>query len=84
MPAFYGAVGTSQVQIDIPYDMVLAWDTGTRIRKMTLHAKVAASAERVLACPIWIGCKERQGREEQEHIERQMAELQRRLAGTPA
>lgn len=49
VPAFYGAVGTNQVQIDIPYDMVLAWDTGTRIRKMTLHAKVAASAERVLA-----------------------------------
>lgn len=48
VPAFYGAVGTNQVQIEIPYDMVLAWDTGTRIRKMTLHAKVAASAERVL------------------------------------
>lgn len=46
--AFYGAVGTSQTQIDIPYDMVLAWDRSAHVRKMTLHTKVAASAKRVL------------------------------------
>jgi peptidoglycan hydrolase-like protein with peptidoglycan-binding domain len=46
--AFYGGVGTSQTQIEIPFDMVLAWDKSTRIRKMTLHKKVAPSAERVL------------------------------------
>jgi peptidoglycan hydrolase-like protein with peptidoglycan-binding domain len=46
--AYYGAVGTNQVQVDIPYDMALAWDPGTRLRKMTLHAKVAESAVRVL------------------------------------
>lgn len=40
---FYGPVGTSQVSVDIPFDMYLAWDKGTRIRRMSLHAKVAAS-----------------------------------------
>lgn len=47
VPAFYGAVGTGQTQIEIPFDMYLAWDKGARIRKMTLHNKVAASAKRV-------------------------------------
>jgi hypothetical protein len=47
VPAFYGAVGTSQTQIAIPFDMWLAWDKSVRVRKMTLHTKVAASAERV-------------------------------------
>lgn len=46
--AFYGAVGTNQTQIEIPFDMVLAWDRSARVRKMTLHTKVAASAKRVL------------------------------------
>lgn len=46
--AFYGAVGTSQTAIDIPYDMCLAWDRSQRVRKMTLHKKVADSALRVL------------------------------------
>jgi hypothetical protein len=46
--AFYGPVGTSQTQIEIPFDMVLSWDRSTRVRKMTLHTKVADSAKRVL------------------------------------
>lgn len=46
--AFYGAVGTNQTQIDIPFDMYLAWDKSVRARKMTLHTKVAPSALRVL------------------------------------
>jgi len=45
---YYGAVGTNQTTIDIPFDMVLAWAPATHVRKMTLHTKVAASAERVL------------------------------------
>lgn len=45
--AFYGAVGTNQTQIEIPFDMFLAWDKRVRVRKMTLHTKVAASATRV-------------------------------------
>lgn len=48
VPAFYGAVGTGQTSIAIPFDMWLAWDKSVRVRKMTLHTKVAASAERVL------------------------------------
>lgn len=46
--SFYGPVGTDQVQIDLPYAMVLAWDKSTALRKMTLHRKVAASARRAL------------------------------------
>lgn len=41
---FYGPVGASQVAVDIPFDMYLAWDKGTRVRRMTLHKRVAASA----------------------------------------
>ncbi|MEO3387895.1 M15 family metallopeptidase [Mesorhizobium sp. CAU 1741] len=48
VPGFFGAVGTDQVQIDVPFDMVLAWDKSTRLRRMTLHRKVAASALRAL------------------------------------
>lgn len=46
--AFYGAVGTSQTTIEIPYDMWIAWDKSQRARKMTLHTKIAPSALRVL------------------------------------
>ena len=48
MTAFYGPVGTNQTAIDLPFSMVLAWDKSISIRKMTLHAKCAASALRVL------------------------------------
>lgn len=43
VPAFYGAVGTNQTSIEIPFDMFLAWDKSARVRKITLHQKVAAS-----------------------------------------
>lgn len=46
--SFYGPVGQNQTAIELPFDMVLAWDKGTHIRKMTLHARVAASALKVL------------------------------------
>lgn len=45
---FYGPVGTNQTRIEIPFEMVLAWSKSTRITRMTLHEKVAPSAERVL------------------------------------
>ena len=48
VPKFFGRVGTAQTRIEIPFDMVLAWDTGRRITRMTLHEKVAPSAERAL------------------------------------
>lgn len=47
VPAFYGAVGTNQVAVEIPFEMRLAWDKSVRVRKITLHTKVAASAGRV-------------------------------------
>lgn len=46
--SYFGPVGQNQVQIEIPFDMVLAWDKGARVRKMTLHKRVAPSAEKVL------------------------------------
>ena len=44
---FYGPVGASQIKVEIPFDMVLAWSKSTRIRTITLHTKVAASARGV-------------------------------------
>lgn len=44
---FYGPVGTSQVMVELPFSMMLAWDKSTRVRKISLHSKVAASAARV-------------------------------------
>lgn len=46
VPAFYGAMGSSLVKCPIPFDMRLAWDKNTRIRAVTVHAKVKASAQR--------------------------------------
>lgn len=61
VPGFYGAVGQNQTQIEIPFDMVLAWSTSTRVSRMTLHKKVAPSAERVLQAVAGIySAKERQ------------------------
>lgn len=46
VPAFYGAVGTSQVRVPLPFSMRLAWDLGAVVNSITLHARVAKSAER--------------------------------------
>jgi peptidoglycan hydrolase-like protein with peptidoglycan-binding domain len=40
---YYGPVGENQVRIDTPYEMVLAWDTDTVLKKITCHKKVAES-----------------------------------------
>ncbi len=45
---FYGQVGTGQTRVSVPWDMRLAWDTDVPVRSITLHTKVADSAERVL------------------------------------
>lgn len=49
VPSFYGAVGTSQVRVELPYPMLLAWDLKVEIQRISLHQKVAASAERAFA-----------------------------------
>lgn len=46
--AFYGAVGTRQVTIPLPYPMVLAWDKAQTVTRISLHERVAPSAARVL------------------------------------
>lgn len=43
---FYGPVGTSQTRVEVPWTMRLAWDKDVPVRAITLHTKVAASAER--------------------------------------
>jgi peptidoglycan hydrolase-like protein with peptidoglycan-binding domain len=47
VPKFYGQVGTNQKIIEIPFDMYLTWPPYQRVRRMSLHTKVADSALRV-------------------------------------
>jgi hypothetical protein len=44
---FYGKVGENQTHIEVPFDMFLAWDKSVRVKRITLHKKVADSALRV-------------------------------------
>jgi hypothetical protein len=46
--AFYGNVGANQTSITLPYTHLIAWETSTKVTKMTCHKKVAASVQRVL------------------------------------
>uniref|UniRef100_UPI001C943360 peptidoglycan-binding protein n=1 Tax=Puniceibacterium confluentis TaxID=1958944 RepID=UPI001C943360 len=48
VPEHFGAVGENQTTIEVPFDMVLAWDTSHPLRRMTLHRQVAGSALAVL------------------------------------
>lgn len=47
MEKFYGAPGTNQVMLDLPFPMVLAWDQHTTIGRFSINKKVQASALRV-------------------------------------
>lgn len=47
--AVFGAVGESQTMLTLPYPMRLAWDKTVTVTRISVHAKVAASAGRVLA-----------------------------------
>lgn len=47
LEAFYGKVGVSQVRVEVPWDMRLAWDTSKTIRRISLHRYCAESASRV-------------------------------------
>lgn len=46
VPSFYGAVGSQQVQLVLPYPMKLAWDKSKPVKKFSIHAKVHDSALR--------------------------------------
>ncbi|WP_108482248.1 peptidoglycan-binding protein [Oceaniglobus ichthyenteri] len=45
---FFGKVGERQTRVHVPWAMRLAWDKNVRISRITLHERVAASAERAL------------------------------------
>lgn len=44
--AFYGGVGLHQTSLVLPFPMLLAWDKGVVVRKITVHEKVHDSAAR--------------------------------------
>lgn len=44
---YYGEIGTNQVTLVLPYKMRLAWDLNTEVSKITCHAKVKDSLERI-------------------------------------
>ena len=46
---FYGPVGTSQGRLELPFQMVLAWDRRRTVKRITLHTKVIESAGRAFA-----------------------------------
>lgn len=49
MDSFYGAKGTGQVSLVLPFAMRIAWDLGSKVTKFQCHKKVAESLERIFA-----------------------------------
>jgi hypothetical protein len=47
MVKFYGAVGTNQTSLQLPYEMILAWDLDCKVTKITCHEKVHDSLKRI-------------------------------------
>lgn len=47
--AFYGTPGTQQVSLELPFQMRLAWDTQTLVRRFSIHEKVHDSAVRAFS-----------------------------------
>lgn len=47
VPAFYGEVGQNQTMLELPFQMRLAWDLGTVVKRISVHEKVHDSAKRV-------------------------------------
>lgn len=47
MVKFYGPVGENQIQIPLPYPMVLAWDHTKQVKKITCHEKVSACMTKI-------------------------------------
>ena len=47
MVKFYGGVGTNQTTLQLPYEMILAWDLDSKVSKMTCHEKVHDSLKRI-------------------------------------
>lgn len=49
MVAFYGNVGEHQTRLALPYPMRLSWAPETTVQRITCHAKVSESLERILS-----------------------------------
>ena len=45
--AFYGKKGENQTSLILPYPMILDWDKGTTVKRITCHEKVAEPLGRV-------------------------------------
>ena len=45
VPVFYGAVGSNQTSLTLPFQMRVAWDTGAAVRKYSCHVKVREAME---------------------------------------
>lgn len=52
VPSFYGAVGSGQVKLTLPFPMRLAWDTDSIVRSYSCHAKVREAMEYVWAMTL--------------------------------
>lgn len=48
VPGYFGPMGQNQTIIQVPWQMQLAWDPSVKTSRMSLHTKVAPSAERAL------------------------------------
>lgn len=48
MVNFYGPVGENMTQLELPYPMKLAWDTGVIVKKISCNQKVASSLYKIL------------------------------------
>lgn len=45
--SFYGKVGTNQVKCELPFEMVLAWDTKSKLKTYSCHKLVKEPMERI-------------------------------------
>jgi hypothetical protein len=47
MTAFYGPVGENMTQIQLPYEMYLAWDQNAKVKKISCNKKCAESLHKI-------------------------------------
>lgn len=43
MTSYFGAVGENQTSLELPYELVLAWDSAIRVKRLTCNKKCAKS-----------------------------------------
>lgn len=47
MTAFYGPVGENMTQIQLPYEMYLAWDEKSKVKKISCNIKCSESLHKI-------------------------------------